>query len=39
MTRVLVAGMPGTGKSTFTRWLVSHHGFGLNLSVVQDDGV
>jgi hypothetical protein len=27
LTRVLIAGIPGTGKSTFTRWLACHHGF------------
>jgi hypothetical protein len=27
VTRVLIAGIPGTGKSMFTRWLVSRHGF------------
>ena len=24
---LLIAGIPGTGKSTFTRWLVSEHGY------------
>jgi hypothetical protein len=27
LTRVLIAGIPGTGKSAFTRWLACHHGF------------
>jgi hypothetical protein len=27
VAHVLIAGIPGTGKTAFARWLVDHHGF------------